>query len=120
MSRSSLLVFVLTLVLGLGAGAYVGWVVAPAPNPGAGLPTLQQTYKDDYVLMIAAAFAQDQDAAAARARLSALGEADAASVLAGAAQRLVASGAAEADLRRLAQLTSALGAVPPALEVYLP
>jgi hypothetical protein len=120
MSHASRLIFLATLTLGLGAGLYIGWVAAPVEDVDTSPQSLQTEYKDDYVLMIAAAYTQDQRAEAARARLAALGYNDLAPAIATTARRLITAQTPEADLRRLAQLAAALNALPPDLQSYLP
>ena len=65
MSRASLVTLVVCLALGLGAGLYIGWVVAPVQYVDTAPASLSQTYKDDYVLMIAAIYSENGDLAAA-------------------------------------------------------
>jgi hypothetical protein len=106
--RAALTIFLAALLAGAAAGLYLGWVALPAPNPSADPSTLHAAYKDDYVLMIATAFAGDGDVAAAQAQLAALGFADAATAVAEAAGRLNAAGLPAADQARLAALADAL------------
>jgi hypothetical protein len=114
--RAALTVFLVALLAGAAAGLYLGWVALPAPNPAADPSTLHPAYKDDYVLMIATAFAGDGDLASAQAQLAALGFANPADAVAESAARLNAAGLPPADQERLAALTAALaGPQSPAL-----
>jgi hypothetical protein len=115
--RAALTIFVAALLAGAAAGLYLGWVALPAPNPVAQPSSLHPAYKDDYVLMIATAFAGDGDLAAAQAQLASLGFSDTAAAVAQAASRLDAAGLPAADLDRLAALAAALaGPQPPAAQ----
>jgi hypothetical protein len=119
MSRASLVTLVVCLALGLGAGLYIGWVVSPVQYVDTAPASLSQTYKDDYVLMIATIYSENGDLAAARARLAALGFADPGPAVAAAAHRLIAAQKPDADLRRLARLAAALNATTPEMQPYL-
>ncbi len=130
MSRASLVTLIFSLALGLAAGLYIGWVVSPVQYVDTDPASLSQTYKDDYILMIAAVYSQNGDLAAARARLAELGFADPGPAVAAAAHRFISppkrSGAGiaaqkpEADLRRVARLAAAFNATTPELLRYLP
>jgi hypothetical protein len=110
MSRTTLLLILAGLAAGVGLGLYIGWVAAPVQYVDTGPNTLQRTVKDDYVLMIATAYAGDGDLAGARAQLNSLGFADPVAAISAASQRLAAAGLPEADQQRLAALAQALGA----------
>ena len=110
MSRTALLLILAGLAAGVGLGLYIGWVAAPVQYVDTGPISLQSAFKDDYVLMIATAYAGDGDLSAARAQLSGLGFADPAAAVSAASQRLSAAGLPDADQQRLAALVQALGA----------
>jgi hypothetical protein len=110
MSRPALYASLLFLVLGALLGVFIGWVVAPVRYVDADPSTLNPAYKDDYLLMIAAAYAGDADLAAARQRLVSLGFADPAAATAAAAERMEQAGAPPADLQRVVALALALSA----------
>jgi hypothetical protein len=112
MSRTALIVILIGLAAGVGVGLYIGWVVAPVQYVDTAPNSLQRAFKDDYILMIATAYAGDGDLAAARSQLAALGQADPAAAVNAAAQRLASAGLPDADQRRLAALAQALGAPP--------
>ncbi len=109
----ALALIVLGLLLGLGGGLYYGWVIAPVQYVDADPVALHEAFKDDYVLMIATAFAGDGDLEAARAQLGTLGLEASAPVITAAAERLTAAGLPPEDKARLAQLAVALAAAGP-------
>ncbi len=119
MSRASLVTLIISVALGLGAGLYIGWVVSPVQYVDTDPASLSQTYKDDYILMIAAVYSETGDLAAARARLAELGFADPGPAVAAAAHRFIAAQEPEADLRRLARLAAVLNATTPEMQPYL-
>jgi hypothetical protein len=110
--RRLVLPLLIALTAGIGAGLYVGWVVAPVEYVNTGPESLQQSFKDDYILMIATAFAGDGDLNAAQSALTALGFTDPAGAVTEANGRLAANGLPTADQDRLAALASALAALP--------
>jgi hypothetical protein len=113
MSRTALLLLLAGLAVGVGLGLYIGWVAAPVQYINTEPASLQRAFKDDYVLMIASAYAGDGDLQSARAQLAGLGFSDPAAAVSDAAQRLAAAGLPEADQQRLTALAQALGAPPP-------
>src|SRR5689334_2301750 len=64
---------IIGLVVGVGAGLYLGWVQFPVEFVNSPASALAREYKDDYTVMIASAFAQDQDIGGAVERLRVLG-----------------------------------------------
>ncbi len=118
MSRTGLLLIVAGLAVGVGLGLYIGWVAAPVQYVDTAPNSLRRAFKDDYVLMIATAYAGDNDLPAARAQLAGLGFMDPAAAVSAAAQRLAANGLPATDQQRLAALAQALGA--PALPTLTP
>lgn len=63
----------LGLGLGLSLGLYLGWVAWPTEFVDADPSILRDDYRSDYTLMIAQAYVQDGDLAAAQRRLYSLG-----------------------------------------------
>ena len=107
MPRYAPLVLLVSVAVGLGLGVYLGWVVFPVQSGDAPPAALEQSIKDDYVLMVAAAWAGDGDRQAAQARLDSLDVDNSAEVRAAAA-RLAGAGYNAADLERLEALAQAL------------
>ncbi len=120
MSRPLLLTLLAGLAVGLSLGLYIGWVVSPVQWVDNDPASLQQTFKDDYLLMIATIYAQDHDLASAQAELTKLGFVKPGPAVAEAALRFIASQKPDAEVRPLARLAAALGATPSELQPYLP
>ncbi len=112
MTRPNLFAWLLWLTVGVGLGLYGGWVVAPVEYMDTSPATLQQVYKDDYVLMLATAYAAEGDLAAAEAGLLTLGLTDPAAATLATADRLEGSGYPAQDLEHLRALADALTAQP--------
>jgi hypothetical protein len=98
------------LAMGLTAGLGYAWGLSPVKDTAPA--SLQRTYKDQYIQLVAQAFAVEGDVERARARLEALGEVDPARAVTAFAQRAAASGSDAESVRSLAALASALGARP--------
>lgn len=106
------------VLIGAALGFAIGWGVWPMPNqvsPSA----LRWDYADEYVLMVASAYAIDGDVEQARQRLALLDAESPSAPVLELGERLVAAGGNRGDLVRLARLSRALGAVSPALSPYL-
>ncbi len=105
--------FLLTgLLLGLGVGLLLAWVVFPVRYTETAPDTLRPDFKEAYRALIARAYAYDHNLPRARARLRLLGENDPAEALAAQAQRALAAGRPAAEVRALGELAAALGQAP--------
>jgi hypothetical protein len=108
------------LLLGLGAGLYLGWVVWPPEFTNTDPAILRDDYKREYAVMIAHAYAVDGDLDAARRRLHSLGEAEPDRWLLALTVDSILSGQDEArEIRPLVGLAYALGLSSPAMAPYL-
>jgi hypothetical protein len=72
MRAGRFLLFLLSVLVGLGAGLVYGWVINPPPYRDLPPDTLGADYKADYVLMVAEIYRQDGNLALAVRRLSVL------------------------------------------------
>ncbi|MCC7362331.1 MAG: hypothetical protein IT317_22820 [Anaerolineales bacterium] len=108
----AVIVILAALLAGVAGGLYYGWVIAPVQYVDADPASLHQSFKDDYILMIATAYAGDGDLEAARAGLSGLGLEPSAFTVSAVAERLTAAGLPAPDAERLAALGTALAAAP--------
>jgi hypothetical protein len=106
------------LVAGAGLGLYLGWVAWPTEFTDANPSVLQESYRRDYALMIAAAYAVDGDLSAAQRRVTSLGE-DGQDFLFSLLLDMILRGDNEAEIRPVARLAADLGLYSPAMEPYL-
>ncbi len=105
--------FLLTgLLLGLGAGLLLAWVVFPVRYTETAPDTLRPDFKEAYRALIARAYAYDHNLPRAQARLRLLGESHPAEALAAQAQRALAAGRPPAEVHALGELAAALGQAP--------
>ncbi len=72
MRAGRFLLFLLSVLVGLGAGLAYGWVFNPPPYRDLPPDTLSADYKADYVLMVAEIYREDGNLALAVRRLSVL------------------------------------------------
>jgi hypothetical protein len=113
------LVFVLVgVVLGLGLGLFITWQVWPVQYYDTDPVDLRGEHKDDYVVMIAAAYAQDSDLGMASLRLGELGLEDSKEAVLRLFQRYSEAGYRE-ETGSLARLAYDLGVTDVALLPYI-
>ncbi len=113
------LVFVVVgIAIGLGLGLLITWQLWPVEYYDTDPVDLRNEHKDDYVVMIAAAYAQDRDLGMASLRLGELGLEDAKQSVLGLFQRYQEAGYAE-ETRSLAMLAYDLGVTDVSLLPYI-
>lgn len=108
MSRSGAGPVLLGIVVGLVAGLVYGWVVQPAGGRETAPVSLRADFQEEYVALIAAAYAADGNLVRARARLSLLPGAEESDRIAALAQARLAAGRPESEVRALALLAEDL------------
>jgi hypothetical protein len=118
LKRGHLLFVLVGIVAGLILGLFLTWQVWPVEYYDTDPVDLRQEHKDDYVVMIAAAYAQDRDLGLASLRLGHLELEDAKQSVLGLFQRYGEAGYSE-ETRSLAQLAYDLGVTDVALLPYL-
>jgi hypothetical protein len=111
------------LLLGLALGlllslAYV-WLLNPIQRPVSAPSDLKPELKEDYIVLIASAYAVEDDLDRARERLAGLGDPDAGRTAATLAERHIAAGRSVEEIRSLSKLAVALGAKSGSLLVYI-
>lgn len=104
--RSSILFILLGLLAGLGLGLLYSWQISPVTYVDANPAILRADFKDQYRVVIAAAYASSHDLPRARARLELLSDTDPVGELSAQAQRLTGTGKSFEDTRLLAQLAA--------------
>ncbi|NPA30377.1 MAG: hypothetical protein GXO37_00070 [Chloroflexi bacterium] len=105
--RRRWLFFVLSILIGLAAGLYYGWVVRPVRYIDTSPDTLRQDYKADFVLMVAEAWEATGDLDMARRYLALLGG-DPVAQVEQALRYAAQVGYGPADLHRMRNLLQAL------------
>ncbi|HEY3312633.1 MAG TPA: hypothetical protein VGK00_13410 [Anaerolineales bacterium] len=100
------------LVLGLGMGLLVSWVLAPVEFVDTTPASLRTDFKDEYRFLIASAYAADNDLPRAQARLGTLGNSNPVKALGEQSQRMLGNGVPMADVQLLADLSTDLQSQP--------
>jgi hypothetical protein len=111
------------LLLGLFIGlalsmAYV-WLLNPIQVYVSAPSDLKPELKEDYIILIASAYAVEDDLDRARERLAGLGDPDAGRTVATLAERHIAAGRSVEEIRSLSKLAVALGATSSSLLIYI-
>ncbi len=120
MTRFRPLIFVLIgLAVGAGLGLYIGWVAWPTEFSDATPMLLDDTYRQDYVLMVATAYAEDDNLPLAQQRINSLGP-DGEQLLLNMAVEMILQAEDETEIRQVVRLAAALDLYSPAMEPYLP
>ncbi len=108
LARNTNLHILFALLIGLGAGLWYSWRISPVTYVDANPALLRADFKDQYRIVIAAAYAANPDLARARERLNLLGDADPVAELSAQAQRMLAAGDSFEQVRPLANLATDL------------
>jgi hypothetical protein len=123
MSRLATLFLIGGILLGIGLGLVIGWLVWPVDYYDTDVYDLRPTYKDDFVVMTGALYTLERDVAAARQSLALLSSPNAPrspeEIVVEVAERYIASGADPTDISYLVGLAEALGSVTVPMQPYL-
>ncbi len=106
-SRLLIALIAIGLVGGLAIGLYIGWIALPVEIANVDASDLKPAAQDELILLVANAYAYDQDLARAQERLAELKDPHIAARVAALAQTTAAQN--HADATRLARLAVALG-----------
>lgn len=112
--------FLLAIAFGAAAGVGIGWLRAPAPSADQQAAQLRIDYQSDVVLMIAEAYAADQNLAAAVARLVFLHHSQPAEIVQQAINFGERYGYSDSDLQHLRALLSAVESLTPLVGTGVP
>jgi hypothetical protein len=110
---SNLSRLLLGLALGLALGLIYGWLIQPVEYIDTAPDTLRADYRNDYVLMVAEAYARDRDLDLAQRRLASLGPSQPAAMVESAILYGADREAGRADLETLNRLATDLRLVAP-------
>jgi hypothetical protein len=110
--------FFAALLVGLGIGLYIGWVVAPVEYVDSPARALDPLYKDQYTVMIAAGYADDNDLNAAMERLRILEVDNVPAFVQEVTERYITNSRGVDDIRLLVRLAEGMGRLTPIMEPY--
>lgn len=111
---------VIGLGIGLAVGLYIGWVLAPVQYVQSKMSDLSTRYKDEYTVMIAAAYQVDGDLNEAIRRLQPLGISNIPLYVRDVTERYISESGTgkETDIRTLVVLSRALGYYTPPMQAF--
>lgn len=122
-NRTGLIMAILViagLAAGVGLGLLLGWVVLPVTYVDTKICDLAPEHKDEYGLLVAAAYRQDGNLARAQERLAELEVPNTNQWLSDLIDRCAGTGRAEADVQALAVLAQDMGVSNLQLVAFLP
>lgn len=108
------------LLIGSGVGLFLGWVVWPAEFTDADPSIMEESYRQDYTIMIAALYSEDADLIAARRRLSNLSSDEPGRWVLSVTVDHILSREDETEIMFLVNLAGDMGVYSPIMEPYLP
>lgn len=109
--RRLLLSILIGLLIGAAIGLTLGWVVMPVQYVDSPMHELSDRYKDEYTVLVAAAFQVDGDVNAAVQRISPLGVSNVFTYVRDVTERTISQRGVgrETDIRHLVALSCAMG-----------
>jgi hypothetical protein len=110
----------IALALGLTAGLVYGWLIRPVKYVDTAPGSLRVDYRTDYVLMVAQAYAADDNLELARVRLAGLGPQNPTDIVTTAIEYAVAHQFGRLDLDTLNHLAVDLRVAAPTAEIGSP
>jgi hypothetical protein len=119
--RRFTLLMLIGLLIGIGIGLTLGWLVLPAPQSASPLSHLARRHQEEFALMVAAAYQVDNDLSAAIERLRLLGMSDPFLYMRDLTERFItqAGAAREREARLLVQLSCAMGFCTEPMQPFL-
>jgi hypothetical protein len=117
--RKAALLALVGLAIGIGLGLLIGWRLWPVDYTNTAPHQLRQDYRDDYVLMIAAAYQIEGSLDAAVERLTPLDPETPSRPVTDLAEQLITANGNPQDIEVLIRLAQDLGDLSPMLTSYL-
>lgn len=111
------------ILLGIGLGLVIGWLVWPVSYYDTDVYDLRADHQDEFVVMVGALYALEQDIEAAHQLLGLLSQPNRPrppeSIVVEVAERYIARGADPAEIGYLVGLAEALGSTTTPMQPYL-
>jgi hypothetical protein len=114
-----LLIAVLGFFVSVACGLLLGWFVWPASRLDADVANLRADLKEQYIVLVASGYVQDDDLEEAKSRLAQLEAPNVNQWVADLAERYIAEGLDQDDIQALVVLSHALGVDSRAMSAYL-
>ena len=109
---------VIGILVGVGIGLTIGWVVAPVQYTDSSMSDLAPRYQDDYTVMIASGYLLDNNVDGAIARLRLLGVENVPAYVQDITERYITNSRDLDDIRKLVNLAEGLGRLTPPMERF--
>jgi hypothetical protein len=106
------------VLVGLGAGIFLGWGPFPVEYVGSPASDLAQPFQDDYTVMVADGFRVDGDLISAIERLRVLGIENIPEHVQNTTERYISNSRDIDDIRSLVRLSESLGRLTPIMQPY--
>lgn len=106
------------LAVGVGVGLYLGWVQFPAEYRNSPASALAQRFKDEYTVMVAGGYLNDQDAIGAIERLRVLGVENVPEYVQQVTERFITSSRDLCNIQYMIALSDGLGRSSPLYEQF--
>jgi len=106
------------LVIGAGLGLFLGWVPFPVEYLDSPASALDQRYKDEYTVMIAAGYLVDRDIQGAVERLRVLDEENIPAYVQETTERFISNSRNLQEIQFLVSLSEGLGRLTPVMENF--
>jgi hypothetical protein len=110
--------FFVALLIGVGIGLYLGWVQFPAQFTNSDARALAPQYKDEYTVMIAAGYADDNDINGAVERLRILEVENVPAFVQEVTERYITNSRGVDEIQLLVALAEGMGRLTPIMEPY--
>jgi hypothetical protein len=117
--RAVLPLLLVGVAIGLGVGFLIGWGIWPVSYYDTDPVDLREEHKEEYVVLVSAAYALNGDLEQAQERLAKLEEQDVGRVVADLAQEYLERGEDSTTARNLVMLADALGSSTEAMLAYV-
>lgn len=118
--RRALVLFVLSLLVGVAAALYYAWILNPVVFVEASPARLSAEHQMEYVYLIGRSYASSPNLSLAESRLAALDQPDIEQTILDQLEAGIRAGRPPADLRALATLADALEIEAPAVALFAP
>ena len=118
-SRAVLALLLVGAAVGIGLGFLIGWGLWPVQYYDTDPVDLKQEHKEEYVVLVSAAYALNGDLEQAKDRLAKLEDEDVAQVVAGVAQLYLEEGRDTTTTRNVVMLADALGSSTEIMLAYV-
>ncbi|MCA9882818.1 MAG: hypothetical protein H6670_00870 [Anaerolineaceae bacterium] len=109
---------VIGVLVGILAGLFIGWTVAPIEYVNSPMTALSVRYQQEYTVMVAEGYLVDGDALGAVERLRVLGVSNVPLYVQEVAETYISNSRNIEDIQKLVALAAGLGRLTPLMEPY--